>query len=156
MKKTIKNPSVQLFIFLGLFIAVYCGGIVAIVTATGGSKQTKVQQSKTEQPAEKKAEAITVPEKQATESVPVESEAVQTYNQPSQSQSVPVATENDVQTAHVLFTNAPVTAGDSESYVNTVGQCPFYEMAGEKGCMPPADIECNAYWSDCKLKDGSQ
>lgn len=50
---------------------------------------------------------------------------------------------------HIPFTNEPVTPGDPESYVDTVGQCPFYEMAGPKGCTPPPDIECNADWSVC-------
>lgn len=53
---------------------------------------------------------------------------------------------------HIPFTNAPVVAGQPETYVGTVGQCPFYEMAGEKGCMPPSDIECNADWSVCTKK----
>lgn len=53
------------------------------------------------------------------------------------------------QGAHIPFTSDPVTPGDPESYVDTVGQCPFYEMAGEKGCTPPPDIECSADWSEC-------
>ena len=57
---------------------------------------------------------------------------------------------------HIPFTNKRVTPGDPASYVDTVGQCPFYEMAGAKGCYPPADIECNADWSVCKQKEVSQ
>lgn len=53
---------------------------------------------------------------------------------------------------HIPFTNKPVTPGNPESYIGTVGQCPFYEMAGEKGCYPPANIECNADWTVCKEK----
>nr|DAU46695.1 MAG TPA: hypothetical protein [Caudoviricetes sp.] len=53
---------------------------------------------------------------------------------------------------HIPFTNKPVTPGNPESYAGTVGQCPFYEMAGEKGCYPPANIECNADWTVCKEK----
>lgn len=53
---------------------------------------------------------------------------------------------------HISFTNKPVTPGNPESYAGTVGQCPFYEMAGEKGCYPPANIECNADWTVCKEK----
>ena len=52
----------------------------------------------------------------------------------------------------IPFTNKPVTPGDPESYIGTYGQCPFYENAGEKGCYPPSDIECNADWSICKPK----
>lgn len=51
---------------------------------------------------------------------------------------------------HIPFTSKPVTPGDPESYVDTVGQCPFYEMAGPKGCVPPPDIICNDDWTVCK------
>lgn len=54
--------------------------------------------------------------------------------------------------AHIPFTQAPVVAGQPETYVDTVGQCPFYENVTEKGCVPPADIECNADWSVCTKK----
>lgn len=57
------------------------------------------------------------------------------------------------QGGHIPFTQQPVTPGDPESYVDTVGQCPFYEMAGPKGCTPPPDIECNADWSVCTKKE---
>lgn len=50
---------------------------------------------------------------------------------------------------HIPFTNLPVIPGDPLSYVGTVGQCPFYEMAGDKGCYPPSDIICNADWTIC-------
>ena len=53
---------------------------------------------------------------------------------------------------HIPFTNEPVTPGDPASYVDTVGQCPFYEMAGPKGCTPPADIICNEDWTVCEPK----
>lgn len=59
------------------------------------------------------------------------------------------------QGGHVPFTNQPVTPGDPESYAGTVGQCPFYEMAGEKGCIPPPNLQCNADWSVCTQKDES-
>lgn len=59
------------------------------------------------------------------------------------------------QGGHVPFTNQPVTPGDSASYVDTVGQCPFYEMAGAKGCTPPSNLQCNADWSVCTPKDES-
>lgn len=51
---------------------------------------------------------------------------------------------------HVPFTNKPVTPGDPQSYIDTVGQCPFYEMAGPKGCVPPSDIICNDDWTVCR------
>lgn len=78
--------------------------------------------------------------------------SVETYQQPSQPVATQPAAEQPVQGGHIPFTNEPVTAGDPQSYAGTVGQCPFYEIAGEKGCLPPPDIECNADWSVCKLK----
>ena len=48
------------------------------------------------------------------------------------------------------FTDKPVQPGNPESYRNTYGQCPFYENAGEKGCVPPPNVKCNADWSKCE------
>lgn len=56
------------------------------------------------------------------------------------------------QGAHIPFTNKPVTPGNPESYAGTVGQCPFYEMAGEKGCVPPAGYTCNSDWTHCTIE----
>nr|DAV72698.1 MAG TPA: hypothetical protein [Caudoviricetes sp.] len=56
------------------------------------------------------------------------------------------------QGTHIPFTNKPVTPGDPESYAGTVGQCPFYEMAGEKGCVPPAGYTCNSDWTHCTIE----
>ena len=39
------------------------------------------------------------------------------------------------QGAHIPFTNDPVTPGDPESYKDTVGQCPFYEMGDRKSVV---------------------
>ena len=66
--------------------------------------------------------------------------------------STPQAQQKQPESAHIPYTNKPVTAGQPETYVDTVGQCPFYEMAGEKGCTPPPDIECNADWTVCTKK----
>lgn len=62
-------------------------------------------------------------------------------------ESVPAKTEP---LERIPFTNKPVTPGVPESYIDTYGQCPFYEGAGEKGCVPPPDIQCNADWSVCE------
>lgn len=68
---------------------------------------------------------------------------------------VPPAGAASEQGGHIPFTNQPVTPGDPQSYVDTVGQCPFYEMAGAKGCVPPENLQCNADWSVCTPKDES-
>lgn len=68
---------------------------------------------------------------------------------------VPPAGAASEQGGHIPFTDQQVTPGDPQSYVDTVGQCPFYEMAGEKGCVPPGNLQCNADWSVCTPKDES-
>ena len=60
------------------------------------------------------------------------------------------APQKTVPLERIPFTNKDVTPGNPESYVDTYGQCPFYENAGPKGCVPPPDIECNADWSHCE------
>ena len=67
----------------------------------------------------------------------------------------PAGAASGEQGGHVPFTNQSVTPGDPSSYVDTVGQCPFYEMAGAKGCVPPSNLQCNADWSVCTPKDES-
>jgi hypothetical protein len=54
---------------------------------------------------------------------------------------------------HTPYTTQPVTPGDPSSYVNTVGQCPFYENAGAKGCVVPPNLTCNADWTVCTPND---
>lgn len=68
-------------------------------------------------------------------------------------ETAPVQDVKQAQGGHIPFTNEPVTPGNPESYIDTVGQCPFYEMAGPKGCYPPAGIVCNDDWTVCELKD---
>ena len=67
----------------------------------------------------------------------------------------PAGAASGEQGGHTPFTNQPVTPGDPASYIDTVGQCPFYEMAGAKGCVPPPNLNCNADWSVCTPKDES-
>lgn len=68
---------------------------------------------------------------------------------PQAQESVPAKTE-PLDGGHIPFTNKPVIPGDPTSYIDTVGQCPFYEMAGPKGCYPPSDIICNDDWTVCE------
>lgn len=99
---------------------------------------------------------------ETAETAPEGAQAVQTEKTDVTSSSTPNQPQKSTKSsnpapaadsgAHIPFTNAPVVAGQPESYVGTVGQCPFYEMAGEKGCVPPSDIECNADWSVCTKK----
>lgn len=92
----------------------------------------------------------TAPE--ATQAVETEKMIVDTSS--SQKQPTKTQKNENQQGEHIPFTQKEVEAGNPASYKETVGQCPFYEMAGEKGCVPPPDIECNADWSICKMKGG--
>ena len=58
-----------------------------------------------------------------------------------------------VEGGHIPFTYGNGVPGQPETYVDTVGECPFYEMAGAKGCVPPPNLECNEDWSVCTLKE---
>lgn len=84
---------------------------------------------------------------QVTETKPVVREAPVERVSEQTRHTVPEKTEP---LERIPFTNNPVTPGVPESYIGTYGQCPFYEMAGDKGCYPPSDIQCNADWSVCE------
>lgn len=148
-------------------IAIHVIIIAAAFTAsalTGPSQPVNEDQPSSAATAEndqKTPEIKPAPEKQPAERPQEAVQNVDTHVQPSQTPAAPAAPQSEPEPAkieaggHIPFTNKPVTAGDPESYVDTVGQCPFYEMAGPKGCVPPPDIECNADWSVCKLKEGN-
>lgn len=136
--------------------------IGGIYTASALQQPSPVEQPSSPAPAEndpKPAESAKPAEKQASEKPQEDVEIVETYVEPSKPAAQPAAPQSEPEPAkkeaggHIPFTNKPVTAGDPESYIDTVGQCPFYEMAGPKGCVPPPDIECNADWSECKPKE---
>lgn len=109
------------------------------VTTVTPSAQPEAQQSAPAHP-------------EATSSSTTAPDTVKTQAVAPRSSTGAVVPEQKQEGGHVPFTNQPVTAGDPQSYVGTVGQCPFYEMAGDKGCVPPPDIECNADWSVCTYK----
>jgi len=85
---------------------------------------------------------------QVTKPVVVTQPAPTVQQAPVTESATPVST-----TPHVAYTTSPVTPGDSSSYVSTVGQCPFYEMAGAKGCVVPPNLTCNADWTVCTPKE---
>lgn len=153
-----KNPRKRL-IALYVTFAISLVAVIAVGSnLTSAVKSTIVEDQKmiNEVPQDtkqiEKSEESQPSEIQQPESAPEVPQVVETYQQPSQPQTAAETPKNEAPAAHIPFTNKPVTAGDPESYVGTVGQCPFYEMAGEKGCVPPPDIECNADWSECHLK----
>jgi len=125
-------------------------GVEAVRAAETASKeQTTIEP--TTQPAAQEAVENKASEPSSRTSSPATVKDQAAAPQPAIGEEAP---EPRYDGGHIPFTNDPVTPGDPESYVDTVGQCPFYEMAGPKGCYPPADIECNADWSVCTYKGG--
>ena len=159
-----KNPKGELIGALIIFGLALAAALIVMVTAGSraagslGNALQQAQQPETEQITVKPAKSEQLAKKQSAERPQEPRKSVETYQQPSETPAQPQATGSTesapqkAPAAHIPFTNKDVTAGDPESYVDTVGQCPFYEMAGPKGCTPPPDIECNADWSECHLK----
>lgn len=142
--------------------------ILAVIVVTAATGFMTVQAFNPEpaavqtKPAATEPKEVKTPEiKESTEIQPSERpqeapQIVESNTVPSQPAAQPAPSQEKLEGGHIPFTSKPVTAGDPESYVDTVGQCPFYEMAGEKGCVPPPDLECNSDWSICKLKETNQ
>lgn len=143
-----KSPKVQAI----TVIAIMVGAMLVIVFAqivNGEIGQNDVKPAKSNDSAQKTdVQTETTPPEGAQA---VESE--KTYVTPSEAPNQPVESPVQQESAHIPFTQAPVVAGQPETYVDTVGQCPFYEIVNEKGCTPPPDIECNADWSVCTRKE---
>lgn len=151
-KQIIAVIAIHLVLIAGAFtVNALTAAPQPVTTKPAPTEQTEAKQPESEESSGK--QAIARPQEAA--------EIVETYVEPSKPATTPAAPQNTPNPAkdgtggHVPFTNKPVIAGDPESYIDTVGQCPFYEMAGEKGCVPPPDIECNADWSVCKLKEAN-
>lgn len=145
-----KRPTTKHIIIYAVIGAVAAIGFIVFSNiANGESVENNVNTTKNNDSVQKTdVETQTTPPEgaQAVETEKTYVDSTSSTNQPVQT---PVQQESG---GHVPFTNEPVVSGQPESYVNTVGQCPFYEMAGEKGCVPPNDIECNADWSVCIKK----
>lgn len=151
-----KNPKRSLYASYGIAIVfVLAGG--AYVAANASTAVHDLQQAQVELKAADESDSLrAVDVNKNTTSVDnstadVNKPAAQAPTTVHQTSNTPMPDKNG-ESAHAPFTNNPVTPGDPASYVGTVGQCPFYEMAGDKGCVPPPDIECNADWSVCKYK----
>lgn len=149
-----KNPKFQAIAVISIMVtAILVIGFVQV--ANGEIGKNHVEPPKNNGSAQKThVEAqVTAPEgAQAVQSEKTDVTSASTPNRPSISQESAKTTPTQESGAHIPFTQAPVVAGEPESYVGTVGQCPFYEMAGDKGCMPPSDIQCNADWTVCTKK----
>lgn len=149
-----KNPIKSLVIVYGVYVAIFLVAAAAVGATSGPmldsiSSSMKAADQPTAAPVpqpeampEPVQQAPSAPQKQETISTPP------TANNPAPAQPEAVTPPKDG--GHIPFTNEPVQPGVPESYVDTVGQCPFYEMAGPKGCLPPPDIECNSDWTICK------
>lgn len=148
--------GIGLIVFLGFAMA---GAARQANTAWGSEAVTSTAEAETKELApttskktvDKKGKDFTAqPTQTAPTHDPVTSKA-ETPKQPTErkqsKETTPKTTKQ--QGAHIPYTNKPVTPGDPESYVGTVGQCPFYEIAGAKGCIVPPYIECNENWTVC-------
>jgi hypothetical protein len=149
-----KNPKVQIITVISIMVgAILVIGFAQIVNGEIGQNDVKSTKINDSVPKKHVESAVTAPEgAQAVETE--KTDVTSTFSQNKhveQTKNTNPAPASD-SGAHIPFTQAPVVAGQPESYVGTVGQCPFYEMAGEKGCVPPSDIECNADWSVCTKK----
>ena len=128
---------------------------VAVALANDETPKNNVNSTKINDSAQKSdvETTVTPPEgAQAVQSEKTDVTSSSAENKQVNSQKSATSAPTQESGAHIPFTQAPVVAGQPESYVGTVGQCPFYEMAGDKGCVPPSDIECNADWSVCTKK----
>lgn len=142
-----KNPKVQAITVIAIMVgAILVIGFAQIVN--GETTENNVKPAKINDTVQKSDVETTVTAPEGAQAVENKKTYVDSSSTPNQRVETPVPQES----AHVPFTQAPVVAGKPETYVNTVGQCPFYEMGGEKGCVPPSDIECNADWSVCTKK----
>lgn len=158
MKEAKRHLLISLAIFAVAFLTL---AIVIGANASGAIKTMSAIKEQSEAPAviepvQEQSNTPEIPESsndtpQQAQTTHVAPEAVETYIEPSQPQNT-TQSVSEPKMERIPFTNKPVTAGDPESYVDTYGQCPFYENAGPKGCVPPPDIECNADWSVCTYK----
>ena len=156
-----KSPRKALIISYVLFgVAAVCFTVAIAMDPTihglsedlNTVKQAASTETTITSPTQPEAQQSAPAQPEAASSSTTAPDTVKTQAVAPQSSTGAVVPEQKQEGGHVPFTNQPVTAGDPQSYVGTVGQCPFYEMAGEKGCVPPPDIECNADWSVCTYK----
>lgn len=145
-----KQAIVVIAIMFGAILVIGFASIVNGENTKNNAKPSKINDSAQKTDVEN---AVTAPEgAQAVENEKTYVDSSSTQNQAPKSaeNSNPAPTEQNG--GHIPYTQAPVVSGQPETYVGTVGQCPFYEIANEKGCVPPADIECNADWTVCTKK----
>lgn len=142
------RPLLISYVIFGIAIALF---IASAIVGASEAKRGMDDVRAAEAASQEQSAVEPTPQPAAQEAVENEaSEPVQATD-PVSTPTAPAdtAAPQPQQGGHVPFTQDPVTPGDPQSYVDTVGQCPFYEMAGPKGCSPPPDIECNADWSIC-------
>lgn len=145
----------HLLISLAIFAVAFGAVIILIATSASGavkavSEVTEQIKAPTVEPVQSEPKFSGAGASEAIESAPEPVQIMETYSQPSVTPNAQQEQQKEPQLERIPFTNKPVTAGDPESYVDTYGQCPFYENAGPKGCVPPPDIQCNEDWSKCE------
>lgn len=130
-------------IVVGLIITI---GFTCI--ANGQTAKNNVKSEKINGTVQKTDVETTITTPEATQAIKTEKMGISSSSAQKQQAKTPI----EQQSAHISFTQESIMAGQPESYIDTVGQCPFYEMAGVQGCVPPNDIECNADWTVCTKK----
>ena len=151
-----RKAKQQLLVSLAIFAVAFASVIVLIAANASGTVQTlgqQIKRSEAQQVVPVQTVNAEVPQStvnQPPESAPDAPKSVQTYQHAVVTPNAEQEQQAPVEMERIPFTDKPVTAGDPESYVDTYGQCPFYENAGPKGCYPPADIQCNEDWSKCE------
>lgn len=134
------ETNIKILVGVAVVVAIVFGATVVNAFKQADTAIKEYEHTNTQLEVEKKnTEATSKPEK--TENPPKVEEPAKKL------QESPVLEEKG--SPHIPFTSKEVQPGKSETYVDTVGQCPFYEIVNEKGCTPPPDIECNADWSVC-------
>lgn len=159
-RQKITRSLVTLYAIFAAVLVIGSGAAYAAI-ATGGQEITEaIQSTQVDEDLQIVPEASPATEDTTTEATeaPVDydqpaSAEVSPKNSPRQS---PAPTSSPApQLERIPFTNKEVTPGDPSSYVDTYGQCPFYENAGVKGCYPPPGITCNADWSHCTMSEAT-
>jgi len=147
------NPRKALIVSFILFWVAVLILVEVIIFASANAKPAldALQQAQTAEQTENPVVPITPqdgPENKATDTSSRTSSPATVKDEAAAPQSAIGGEAPEPQ--RIPFTQNEVTPGDPQSYVGTYGQCPFYENAMEgKGCVPPADLECNADWTEC-------
>lgn len=154
-RQKITRSLVTLYAIFAAVLVIGSGAAYAAI-ATGGQEITEaIQEAQApDKPAPVERDK---PEARPIDTTTQEAPVERLQEQPVHhgTATVPTISEQPQQPERIPFTQKDVTPGQPDSYVDTYGQCPFYENAGAKGCYPPPGITCNADWSHCTMSEAT-